>query len=83
MDAQKGFCTASYKGGGMVIVFAEGRVLGTHSWVDGFKPVTRRLVRLSEEQATCHAAWLEKHLSFEVAYEFIDRWHAGYLFEVH
>lgn len=61
----------------------DGHVLGTFSFTGGFTPAERTgLRRLTEEEATCHAAWLEKHLGFEEAFEFIDKWHEGHLFEV-
>lgn len=56
----------------------DGHVIGTHSWVDGFKPVKcQPRHRLSEKEVEAHAMWIEKHLSSEDALDFIDRWAAG------
>jgi len=54
-----------------------GHVLGTHSWVDGFKPVMCPSRRLCESKAQAHALWLERHVSSEAGLEFIDAWLEG------
>ncbi len=54
-----------------------GHILGTHSWVDGFKPVSCPVRRLDDNEAQAHAMWLERHISSEAGIEFLDAWVLG------
>ena len=68
-----------------IVTTTEGRVLGAHSWVDGYKPISRtaQLRRLSESEADAHMTWIARHVSQEAASEFLDKWAQGHLFWVH
>lgn len=56
-----------------------GRVVGVHSWTEGFKPLTmpRQAGRLSDKEALAHALYLARNVSPEAADEFLDRWCGG------
>ncbi len=53
-----------------------GRVVGVHSWTEGFKSLAlpRPAGRLSDKEALAHALYLARHVSFEAADKFLDRW---------
>ncbi len=55
------------------VVSENGHVLGTHSWVEGFKPL-KVSSRTSEIDVLAHALYLERTVSSEAGLEYIEVW---------
>lgn len=70
----------------MEIVVEDGHVVGARSWVDGFRPLPRRIIRrlVDEEEALRHAEWIAATASHEAAVRFIQMWwEKGGIIELH
>jgi len=56
-----------------IVSDGHGHVLGTHDWVEGFKPFGRTtIVVRTEDEAQAYALWLENHVSSEAGLEFLE-----------
>ena len=53
-------------------VTQSGHVLGTHTWVDGFRPVAAPSRRMTEDDVLARCMWLSRHASEEAAEEFLE-----------
>ena len=51
-----------------------GHVLGTHSWVGGFTSLQCPRHPKDDDAAQARALWLEKHVSPERGFEFLEDW---------
>ncbi len=60
----------------MKILFStiDNRILGTHSWTEGFIPLKYNAAIHSEKDALARALWLERNVSSETGLEFLDDW---------
>lgn len=56
-----------------LFIIQSGHVLGTHSWVDGFRPVVAPRHAMNEDDILAHCMWLVAHVSEEAAEEFLER----------
>ena len=58
----------------MLFSSIDNRILGTHTWIHGFKPLVYSHQIRTEQDALVRALWLEHHVSSEAGLEFLDDW---------
>jgi len=61
----------------------DNRLLGTHTWTHGFKPLVYSHQIRSEDDALARALWLENHLSSEDGLEYLENWLGDFVHTKH